>query len=120
MKEKLQKMFSILIIALMVLSIISNFIYAVDPTSYSGTTTFSGSQKITTVGNKIIGAIQLIGTIVAVAILVVLGIKYMMGSAEEKAEYKKTMVPYVIGAIIVFAASNIAKWVYDAAKGVAA
>ena len=32
----------------------------------------------------------------------------MMGSAEEKAEYKKTLMPYVIGAALVFAASAIA------------
>ena len=38
----------------------------------------------------------------------VIGIKYMMGSAEEKAEYKKTMIPYLVGAIILFAAVNIA------------
>ena len=36
-----------------------------------------------------------------------------MGSAEEKAEYKKTMLPYVIGAILVFAASNIAGLVFN-------
>ena len=41
----------------------------------------------------------------------------MMGSAEEKAEYKKTMLPYLIGAVIVFAASILVKWVYDLAKG---
>ena len=37
----------------------------------------------------------------------------MMGSAEEKAEYKKTLLPYVIGAALVFAASTIATVVYN-------
>ncbi len=59
-------------------------------------------------GNKILGIIQVFGSIIAVGVLMVLGIKYMMGSAEEKAEYKKTMLPYLIGAIILFAAVNIA------------
>ena len=45
-------------------------------------------------------------------ILVVLGIKYMMGSAEEKAEYKKTMIPYVVGAILIFLAPMIANMIY--------
>ena len=44
--------------------------------------------------------------------LVVIGIKYMMGSAEEKAEYKKTLMPYIIGAALVFAASAIAGIIY--------
>lgn len=36
----------------------------------------------------------------------------MMGSPEEKAEYKKTMMPYVVGAVFIFAASQIAGVVY--------
>ena len=34
-------------------------------------------------------------------------------SAEEKAEYKKTLLPYIIGAAFVFAASSIATMVYN-------
>lgn len=68
------------------------------------------------VGNAIIGALKAIGTIISVAILVVLGIKYMMGSAEEKAEYKKTMIPYLIGAVLIFAAPYIASAIYSFSK----
>jgi len=46
----------------------------------------------------------------------VIGIKYMMGSAEEKAEYKKVMVPYIIGAVLLFAAPHIVRVVYDLSK----
>ena len=53
-------------------------------------------------------------------VLVVLGIKYMIGSAEEKAEYKKTMIPYIIGAILVFAASAIASIVMGISKNIKA
>ena len=66
---------------------------------------------------KIMGAVQGIGIGVAVIILVVVGIKYMMGSAEEKAEYKKTMIPYVVGAVLIGAASTIANAVYTFATG---
>ena len=41
----------------------------------------------------------------------------MMGSAEEKAEYKKTMVPYLIGAIVLFAASALAGGIYNMIDG---
>ena len=41
-------------------------------------------------------------------ILIVLGIKYMMGSTAEKAEYKKTLMPYFIGALLIFGASAFA------------
>lgn len=72
-------------------------------------------QKVQNLGNNILGIIQVVGTIIAVGVLMVIGIKYMMGSAEEKAEYKKTMLPYLIGAVILFAAVNIAKYVVDVA-----
>ena len=62
--------------------------------------------------------VQAIGSIISVLVLVILGIKYMMGSAEEKAEYKKTMIPYLIGAILVFAASNIAGVMYNVSTSI--
>lgn len=70
------------------------------------------SSSLQTMGGNLLGVLQAIGVILAVVILTVIGIKYMMGSAEEKAEYKKTMMPYIIGAIIVFAAPTIANIVY--------
>ena len=42
----------------------------------------------------------------------------MMGSASEKAEYKKTMIPYIVGAVLIFAASNLASMIYNWAKSV--
>lgn len=73
----------------------------------------NGINEITDFGGRIMGIVQTVGVILAVVILAVLGIKYMMGSAEEKAEYKKTMIPYVIGAICIFGASTIANIVYQ-------
>lgn len=67
-------------------------------------------------GGKILGVAQTVGVLVSVVILLVLGIKYMMGSAEEKADYKKSMIPYVIGAIIIFAAPTIANIIYELAS----
>lgn len=72
-------------------------------------------DAIKSLGGKIIGVVRTVGVLVAVVILLILGIKYMMGSAEEKADYKKSMIPYIVGAILVFAASTIAGIVYDMA-----
>ena len=57
---------------------------------------------------KILGLIQIIGSIASVLALIVIGIKYMLGSVEEKAKYKETMIPYIIGCILLFGATNIA------------
>lgn len=74
---------------------------------------FSGGNADTSgiqgVGTNIVSIVTTIGIIVAVIVLLILGIKYMMGSASEKAEYKKTMIPYLIGAVLIFGASAIAK-----------
>lgn len=81
------------------------------------TADFQNTEGIKTVGQRIMGIVQTVGVVVAVVILMVLGIKYMMGSAEEKAEYKKTMLPYIIGAILIFGAVSIANMVYNFASG---
>ena len=115
---KLSKVFSIITIAVMLVATMSNIVLAttiggVDINPSAGT----ADDKIVSIGNKIIGTVQTVGTIVAVLVLVVLGIKYMMGSAEEKAEYKKTLMPYVIGAVIVLLAVNVVSWIASMANG---
>lgn len=57
--------------------------------------------------NNIISAIQIFGTIVSVISLMILGLKYMVGSIEERAEYKKTMLPYLIGTIVFFSGTQL-------------
>jgi len=112
----MKKVLSIALIALMLLVVASNFVSAVDPSTITIDTT--GAEKVTSIGGKIIGIIQVGGSVLAVAVLVVLGIKYMMGSTEEKAEYKKTLIPYLVGAILIFAASQVSGIVYNIAQNV--
>lgn len=76
----------------------------------------NSATPVAGIGNQILGIIQVIGTVIAVGVLMVLGIKYMMGSAEEKAEYKKTMLPYIIGAVLLFAAVNLASYIVGMAN----
>ena len=54
------------------------------------------------IGNTIINTIGVIGAITSVLALILMGLKYMMGSVSEKAEYKKTMIPYLVGVLIFF------------------
>ena len=63
------------------------------------------------VGNigGIIFIVQIIGTAVAVGASIYLGMKYMIASAEEKANVKKKWIPFVVGAIIFFGATGILK-----------
>lgn len=67
----------------------------------------SNVDAIVEKGGTIIEVIRVIGIIVTVISLMLLGIKYMTGSVEEKADYKKTMIPYLIGVVIFFSLSTI-------------
>ena len=120
---KLNKVLYAILIALVLFVTISNFASvfaaatATDPATITGTVG-TGAGKITTTGKKIVGIIQTVGSVAAVVVLIALGIKYMMGSTEEKAEYKKTLMPYVVGAVLVFAASNLASVIYNFANDI--
>lgn len=116
--KKTIKIVSILLIALMMVTIATPVFAADDGTdnnkpSQMITIDMNNTDSVKTVGGSITGVIRVVGTIVAVAVLIVLGIKYMMGSAEEKAEYKKTLFPYIIGAVLIFAASQLADIIYN-------
>ena len=73
----------------------------------------SATSGMLNMGNAIFTIISMIGSVISVVMLVVIGIKYMMGSTSERAEYKKTLMPYLIGAILLFGATSIAKIIYD-------
>ena len=92
-------------------------VFALSPIDIKPDSNTTAASSVQSLGGKIMGVLQTAGVVVAVVILSVLGIKYMMGSASEKAEYKKTMIPYVVGAIFIFAATTIATIVYDFAIG---
>lgn len=73
-----------------------------------------GAVKI---GNIVVWAVRTIGESIAVVMLLVLGIKYILGSVEEKAEYKQTMWPYVIGAVLIFSGAAVTDIIYKAFNG---
>ena len=43
----------------------------------------------------------------------ILGIKYMLGSLEERASYKRSMLPYIVGAVLLFGGVNITSALYS-------
>lgn len=69
----------------------------------------NSSNRIETATSKILTVISNVGMAVAVIMLAILGIKYMLGSVEEKAEYKEGLIPYVIGAFILFGITSFVK-----------
>jgi type IV secretory pathway VirB2 component (pilin) len=113
MNKKTIKIVSIILMAMVLIFSIANMaLAAVNPADLTGTDP-TDTSAVTGFGNQIIGILRIVGSIAAVIILMVLGFKYMMGSAEDKADYKKSMIPYLVGAICIFLAPMIAGAVYD-------
>ena len=108
--RKATKIITILVIALLIASTVATIVLAYSPADLNASQPTDG--VITGMGDRIFGIVQVVGIIISVVWLAVLGIKYMMGSTEEKAEYKKTMLPYIVGAVLVGGASWIANVVW--------
>ena len=122
MNQKIVKVLSMLFIIVTLCSVCVN-VFAADAKSATITPksitadTSVGSQGIDVVGQKIVAVLQTVGVVLSVVVLIILGIKYMMGSAEEKADYKKSMIPYIVGAALIFAASAFAQVIYGFFSG---
>ncbi|MBQ3145577.1 MAG: TrbC/VirB2 family protein [Clostridia bacterium] len=64
---------------------------------------------------NVVATLRNIAAIAAVVIIAILGIKYMLGSVEEKAEYKKSFMPLIVGIIVVTLALQIAAMIFNVA-----
>ncbi len=118
--KKQVKIISIILVIMMALTAVSNVVLATnipDAIKQIGQgNDQANADKVVQLGATIVTIMQTVGIVVAVVILLILGIKYMMGSAEEKAEYKKTMIPYLVGAVLIFASTTIVNVVYNMAN----
>ena len=119
-KKKMEKVLSIIIIAIVIIFNVLTIVNAVDtgskfePSGVTGEGSTMDTGSVQNLGQSIFAVVRVAGILISVIILVVLGIKYMMGSAEEKSEYKKTLLPYALGAFLIFAAANISQILYNA------
>lgn len=115
MSRKSIKMLIAVIAMILTVSVFATgFVNGVSQTDAMSTTQFaehgddSGAAESL---QRIIGAgitiVQVVGSGVAIIMLVVLAIKYISAAPGDKAEIKKHAVVYVIGAIVLFAASGI-------------
>lgn len=88
-----------------------------NPNYYHPKTLSPEEPEVQEKAGKILGYINTIGIVVSIITLVIIGIKYMLGSIEEKAEYKKTMIYYMLGALLLFSATTIPNILYRLTTG---
>lgn len=105
MSKKAKKIISIML-TMIVLAGMFCTVFAVPEIGTAPTT-----EKMLTARNKILGFVKWVGYAFAVGMLLYIGIKYVMASANEKADLKTGAIKYVIGAVLVAGAVTIVEFI---------
>lgn len=61
-------------------------------------------EELKSTSTMIYNILLILGVCIAVITASILGIKFMIGSVEEKAQVKDALIPFVIGCIVIFGA----------------
>lgn len=95
---------------LLLLILFATAVYAGSVREFNGTISGDATAAKTTLTKIIatsLNVVRTVGAAVAIAMLMIVACKYIMASAGDKADLKKYAFNYVIGAIVLFAASGI-------------
>ncbi len=103
---KIMTFVAVLMSVILSLSVLANGVYANGYSIPSAVST-GADGALGNIGGMILMVAQVIGTSVAVIMLIVLAIKYISAAPNDKAEIKKHAVVYIVGAIVLFAASAL-------------
>lgn len=104
---KLSKIQKIMIILITIVTILLITISEVQAGGYSNNITqwSFNTPTIPPLVSQLIGVLvaflQNLSIMVTVAVITILGLKYMIGSVEEKAEYKKDYIDIIVGVILI-------------------
>ena len=67
----------------------------------------TAKDGVTNITSTVLNIVRYAGSGIALIMLTFIFIKYMLSAASERAELKKNLIPFTIGAVVLFAASNI-------------
>ncbi len=115
-KKKIKILMCLILIAMFTVCIV-NSVSALDSdfsfTQFDNNSNASLDTATQRVMGTIINTIKIVGTGTAIVIITYLGIKYMMAAPTEKAEFKKSAGIYILGAVLIFATTNILAMIID-------
>ena len=104
---------TVLLVVIILTSAVSVVFAEIDPNAYKPSPVGT-ENKLMDIVKPIVGAINMIATIIFVVAIIILGIKYMTASVEERANYKKTMLPILIGGLLIFGTTTILNLILNA------
>ena len=120
MKNKTLKIIAVLLIAIALVTSATTIVRATN-NGFNNIIAQDPGKPVETISNtagKILYIVRIIGMAVSIIMLTILGIKYVAASPNEKAEYKKGMTIYVVGAVLLFGASFLLGVVQDFVSGI--
>lgn len=86
----------------------------IDPGDYRpNNPTTDDAVEVTKKIGIILGFIRNLSVVVSVIALMIIGFKYMIGSVEQKANYKATLMPYIIGCIMAVSGTTLVSFIYN-------
>ena len=92
---------------------VDSIITAMEGTSNAATATGTGVGNVI---NNVIGIMQVVGSGLSIIVITLLGIKYILASPGEKADVKKSIMPILIGCVLLFGAVNLIAAVEEFSK----
>lgn len=104
----MKKVISSILLVLVIIFMLSNVVFA-DKITDSMKDWDKGSEDsfLTNIGSNLYGIILIVGSAVAIGMIAIMAIKFMTSGAEEKAQVKKNLIGFTIGAIILLCATTI-------------
>ena len=79
------------------------------------TNAINSSREMT---ESILGTFQVLGSVVSVIALIIIGMRYVFSSLEEKAQMKGVIGYYITGCVLVFATSNVVGGAWNVLDGI--
>ncbi len=115
--KRIMKIIVIISIIILLMAFGSNIVYGLNYDPIENPNIWSpaspaGEDELSKRAGKILGIINVVGIVASVLCITALGIKYMVGSIEEKVDIKKGLVGYVVGIALLALCTTIPNIIY--------
>ena len=117
--KNIKKQYILIFIMILLLSIPNNVeasLIDLANTMHIGQTNAINSSREMT--ESILGTFQVLGSVVSVIALIIIGMRYVFSSLEEKAQMKGVIGYYITGCVLVFATSNVVGGAWNVLDGI--
>lgn len=98
------KVISVIVLAVMMLTVFGSQVFAVSLPTVNPT---SPGGEADNIAGTILNTLMWVGVMIAVGMMIFLGIKYVTASPDGKADLKKQLGIYVLGLVLILAATTI-------------